>query len=75
MSATSAEVRQLRRQLEALGYTVTRRSPGGGKGCGGGHWRVVAPDGRTVGQIPSTPKPGAWLKRKVSDLRRAGVPI
>lgn len=62
------EIRDIIRQLEAQGWTVSlaKRS---------GHWKAMAPDGKGIAYFPKTPSDWRSVANTKSRLRKLGATI
>jgi hypothetical protein len=61
------EIRSLVRDIEDLGYEVSRDN--------GKHVKVLTGDGKYVYSLPSTPGRGRWKQNLLSELRKRGVAV
>lgn len=61
------EVRSLVKDIEALGYTVTRDN--------GKHLKVLSSEGNYIYSLPSTPGRGRWRQNLMSELKKRGVSV
>jgi hypothetical protein len=62
------EIRDIIRQLEAQGWTVT-------KGKRSGHWKAMAPGGKGIVYFPGTPSDWRSVANTKSRLRQLGATI
>lgn len=61
------DVKAFVRRLERSGLVVER--------SGGGHYRVSAPDGKTIAFVPFSPSTNRWRENTIAQLRQRGIEL